>query len=159
VNLDGPIAYFISFRTYGTWLHGDEKGSVDRTRNQFGAPLIPPNAEFEERRKKLMLQDEMVFSDDQREATGETVREVCNYRGWRIHAINVRTNHVHVVVEGGATPEKMLGDFKRYGTRRMRERGLIPADRMVWSEHGSTKYLWNDVDLYVEACNYVKNCQ
>jgi hypothetical protein len=25
-----PLAYFISFRTYGTWLHGDERGSVNR---------------------------------------------------------------------------------------------------------------------------------
>jgi len=25
-----PLAYLITFRSYGTWLHGDERGSVDR---------------------------------------------------------------------------------------------------------------------------------
>ena len=28
---DAPLAYFISFRTFGTWLHGDRRGSVDRS--------------------------------------------------------------------------------------------------------------------------------
>ena len=30
-----PLAYFISFRTYGTWLHGDERFSVDRKQNKY----------------------------------------------------------------------------------------------------------------------------
>jgi len=38
-----PLAYLISFRTYGTWLHGDPRGSVDRrTHNKYGTPKIPP---------------------------------------------------------------------------------------------------------------------
>lgn len=38
---DQPLAYFITFRTHGTWLHGDQRGSVDRHgRNVFGADRI-----------------------------------------------------------------------------------------------------------------------
>ena len=158
MHLGGPLAYFITFHTYGTWLHASDKGSVDQERNQFGAPLIPPNAEFERRRRESMRQAEMVFGDDERTAMDATIREVCTHRGWRIHTINVRTNHVHVVVAGSDTPEKMLGDFKRYGTRRLRKNGLVAQDRLVWAEHGSTRYLWDDKDVY-EACNYVANCQ
>jgi hypothetical protein len=33
---DTPIAYFITFRSYGTWMHGDERGSVNAPLN-----LIP----------------------------------------------------------------------------------------------------------------------
>ena len=36
----GPLAYFVTVRTYGTWLHGDERGAVDREHNQFGAELV-----------------------------------------------------------------------------------------------------------------------
>ena len=25
-----PLAYLITIRSYGTWLHGDERGSMDR---------------------------------------------------------------------------------------------------------------------------------
>ena len=35
-----PLAYFITFRAYGTWLHGDERGSVDRLHNTFGSPSL-----------------------------------------------------------------------------------------------------------------------
>src|SRR5262249_42685946 len=40
---DRPLAYLITFRCYGTWLHGDERGSTDRHRNQYGTPFIPSN--------------------------------------------------------------------------------------------------------------------
>jgi hypothetical protein len=29
-----PLAYFITFTTYGTWLHGNGAGSVDPAHNQ-----------------------------------------------------------------------------------------------------------------------------
>ena len=37
------LAYLITFRCYGTWLHGDSRGSVDRFHNRYGAPLIAAN--------------------------------------------------------------------------------------------------------------------
>ena len=33
-----PLAYFITFRSYGTWLHGDKRGSVDRLHRRFVLP-------------------------------------------------------------------------------------------------------------------------
>jgi hypothetical protein len=35
-----PLAYLITFRSYGTWLHGKE-GSVDRFHNVYGQPKLP----------------------------------------------------------------------------------------------------------------------
>jgi REP element-mobilizing transposase RayT len=157
-HLGDALAYFITFHTYGTWLHATAKGSVDREHNQYGAPRIPPNPGFEQRRRDSMRQDEMILTPEQRDVVEKTIREVCQYRGWQLRAINVRTNHVHVVVSGAATPEKMLGDFKRYATRRLREHGLTAPDRMVWSEHGSTRYLWEEENVF-EACDYVTNRQ
>jgi hypothetical protein len=35
------LAYLITFRCYGTWLHGDERGTVGRRgSNVFGSPRI-----------------------------------------------------------------------------------------------------------------------
>ena len=34
-----PAGHFLTFRTYGTWLHGDARGSVDRFHNVPGEPL------------------------------------------------------------------------------------------------------------------------
>jgi hypothetical protein len=41
-----PLAYFITFWTYGAWLHGREIGSVDK-HNVVGMPFLPPDAEKE----------------------------------------------------------------------------------------------------------------
>ena len=39
-------AYLITFRCYGTWLHGDDRGSVDRRfYNRVGTPRITPDSE------------------------------------------------------------------------------------------------------------------
>jgi len=42
-DTDIPLAYLITFRCYGTWLHGDERGSVDRFHNQYQSPSAAPN--------------------------------------------------------------------------------------------------------------------
>jgi len=49
-----PMAYLITFRSYGTWLHGDKRGSVDRHHNRYGAPLIPPNKNWLEHNNRLL---------------------------------------------------------------------------------------------------------
>ena len=36
-----PLAFFITFTTYGAWLHGDDAGSVDRDHNEPDTPLLP----------------------------------------------------------------------------------------------------------------------
>ena len=39
-----PLAYLITIRCYGTWLHGDERRAVDRHGfNAYGAPRRAPN--------------------------------------------------------------------------------------------------------------------
>ena len=37
-----PFAYLITFRSYGTWLHGRD-GSVDRFHNVYAKPKLPAN--------------------------------------------------------------------------------------------------------------------
>jgi hypothetical protein len=42
-DTDMPLAYLITFRSYGTWLHGDQRGSIDRFHNRYKSPYIEPN--------------------------------------------------------------------------------------------------------------------
>ncbi|MBI2767326.1 MAG: transposase [Chloroflexi bacterium] len=83
-----------------------------------------------------------------------TILEVCETRGWNLFAINVRTNHVHVVVTATAPPERVLNDFKAWCTRRLRECGLASPGVHIWSRHGSTRHLWTDEHVAV-AKHYV----
>jgi hypothetical protein len=55
-DTDSPLAYLISFRTRGTWLHGDERGAIDRFHNQYRSPYIPAIPRWHQyNREKLML--------------------------------------------------------------------------------------------------------
>ncbi|MBI3269391.1 MAG: hypothetical protein HYZ53_10260 [Planctomycetes bacterium] len=149
-----PLAYFITFRTYGTWLHGDTRGSVDRKHNVFGMPLLPHDPKRAGEDAAAMANPSSVLSAAQRAIVEAAVKGVCEHRGWILHALNVRTNHLHVVVSAQVSPERVMADFKAWGTRRLVEGGTMGRGARVWTRHGSTKYLWRS-EAVAAACNYV----
>ncbi len=101
-----------------------------------------------------MAQRPLTLERPHREAVSAAIRDVCAHRGWTLHAINVRTNHVHLVVSAGSTPEQVMTSLKAWSTRRLRETGLVADGTKPWSRHGSTRYLWR-VDEIEAACHYV----
>jgi len=153
-----PLAYFITFTCYGTWLHGDERGSVDFEHSLPDTPLVMTDA-IRVRKESVRLSDPPFLLDARsREAVDSSIREVCRYRGWHLHAWNVRTNHVHVVVAADAPPAKVLIDFKAYATRRLVETGFAAKGQRVWTKHGSTRYL-NTARSLENACVYTNDHQ
>jgi REP element-mobilizing transposase RayT len=82
------------------------------------------------------------------------IREACEHRAWVNHALNVRSNHVHLVVTANTSPERAMADLKAWGTRRLRERGLAPPLGRMWTAHGSTRYLFDHRSLGM-AIDYV----
>jgi REP element-mobilizing transposase RayT len=138
-----PLAYFLTRTCHGTWLHGDERGSVDRERNVPETPFIQPQRGFEAHEQSRSTQSPVRLTSEQRSVVQATIEAHCAYQTWDLFALNVRTNHVHVVVScGDAQPEIVMGQFKSWCTRRLREADLINKDARIWTRHGSTKYLW-----------------
>lgn len=135
------LAYLITFSTYGAWLHGEFDGSVDLEHNRPGTPTLRPDPIRLRHEQRLLLTQPVRLSDQMRFVVGEAVDEVCTYRKWRLHACNVRTNHVHVVVTASEVPERVMSQLKAYATRRMREVQAIDPKRKAWARHGSTRYL------------------
>ncbi len=93
-----PLAYLITFRCYGTWLHGDERGSTDRKHNIYGTPKIASNLALERSDSKQRKQSPVTLGARERNVVETAVREACDYRKYMLLAINVRTNHAHTVV-------------------------------------------------------------
>jgi REP element-mobilizing transposase RayT len=150
-----PSAYMITFRCFGTWLHGDERGSVDRRfYNRYGAQKIEPDAEKSARRARLLKASPFLLGEPERDIVENSIKEVCEVREYRLHAINVRTNHVHSVVSGPGRPERIMDSFKAYSTKALRTARLLGVDDKAWSRHGSTKYLWTDAEI-ANAIDYV----
>ena len=152
-----PLDYLITFRCYGTWLHGEEHGSVDRRHyNRYGTPDMPANRKILEDEKSSLKQPEFKLNEQQRAAVTSAVREVCDHRAYRLYAVNARTNHVHSVVGAACKPEKIMNSFKSYATRKLREANLISDDVKPWARHAP--YLWTDNELQ-RAIDYVINGQ
>jgi REP element-mobilizing transposase RayT len=153
-----PLAYFITFTTYGTWLHGRAPGSVDREHNVPGTPHLPPEEQKERKMRTAMRQDPYVLDELRRQIVLQTIREVAAHRKWKLWAAHVRTNHVHVVLTAECKPEKVMADLKAWCSRRLREACDESSDRDRWTQHGSTRYL-NDEESFHAAVKYVINDQ
>src|SRR6185503_4151801 len=107
-DTDVPLAYLITFRSYGTWLHGDQRGSIDRQHNRYGGPFAPAN-ENRRRHNKSLLKGEPVWLDTaRRNSIEKAVRETCVHRKWELRAFSVRTNHVHSVVSANARGSEIV---------------------------------------------------
>jgi hypothetical protein len=123
-----PAAYLITFRTYGTWLHGDERGSVDRAHNRYGDSLIPGNEHRRKHNRESMKRSPVRLNADKREAVEEGIRETCSMRKWTLWSLSVRSNHVHAVVTAFCHPDQVMNAFKANGTRKLREAGFCRAN-------------------------------
>src|SRR5262245_27663630 len=96
--MEDPIGFFLTWATYGTWLPGDSRGWV---KYKHGWQLPDPILELEAAAR--MSEDACRLGVPEREAVEAQIAETCRHRGWHLHAVNCRTNHVHVVVSAPDT--------------------------------------------------------
>ena len=153
-----PLAYLITFRSYGTWLHGDARGSVDRFHNQYGEPVFPPNAARLGQTEVRLKRVPVVLTAAQRQSVERAIRETSDIRNWLLRALNVRTNHVHAVISTEARPDLVLNALKANATRQLRQDGCWEDSRSPWSDGGSRRYVWTEEGLQ-RAIDYVINGQ
>ncbi len=153
-----PRALFLTWTTYGAWHHGDERGSVDYRHNVYGRPLLEPSERRRAARTARLRSHAFVLDADARAIVHETIVKHCEVRQWELLELNVRTNHVHVVVAVHVGPDDAMSQFKAWCTRRLREAGAASREQRIWSEGGSTRYLW-DEDSVARACRYVRDGQ
>jgi REP element-mobilizing transposase RayT len=150
-----PLAYLITFRCYGTWLHGDDRGSYRRSHGIVeGVSPVGPKPGLQRAETEQLRHPPVTLDAQQRAVVEKSVREVCLHRKYRLRAVNVRTNHAHAVVSALLEPEPILDAFKAYATRALRRAGLLSTRIKPWARHGSTIYLWKERDVE-KAVEYV----
>ncbi|HSW94430.1 MAG TPA: transposase [Gammaproteobacteria bacterium] len=142
-----PLAYFITFTCYGTWLHGEKNISVDKQNNTPGTEFIRMNHYRSASVKKRLIEQPYLLDHTRREIVLSTIKEVCTFRAWVLLAAHIRTNHIHLVVHSTESPENIMNTIKAYASRRLNEL-KIDKDRLKrWTRHGSTRYLWNQPEV------------
>ncbi len=85
------LAYFITFHAYGSWLHGTEP-QFGRSQTQCaGYKMLPANEAHERSEFQRLKHKAVTLNAAMRGVVEKAIREACDYRGWRLHAIHVRS--------------------------------------------------------------------
>ena len=149
-----PLAYFLTWTTYGTWLPGDSRGWVNR-HGKRDAIVEAPCPALESHARGLMKDPPVVLDLKMREAADTGMRQACREFGWTIHALDVRSNHVHVVVTAcDAAPGKVMGILKVRGTQALNALGF-GGDRDRWWTREGSKRILNSPASVEAAIRYV----
>lgn len=151
---DEPIAFFITWTVYGTFLQGDDRGW--RRRRKGSQPPQPKLADW--RRERLLFPIQLL-DQGMREVVEAEIERLAEVRGWHVWARSARSNHVHIAVTAfGYNGARVRDQFKANCTRELREHWPVFADRPVWTKGGDCECLNTEDDLE-QAVIYVAQAQ
>jgi REP element-mobilizing transposase RayT len=164
-------SWLLSNTFYGTWLPGDERGSVTSVRD--ARPEDPASAfRFEHDIPGTLWEEELPglhraaeaqlkgppvhFDLEKAEIVLAQFEETARYRGRDLRAVSIMHNHCHLVVQVADDPDpgRMLADFKAYASRALNQRFGKPPSETWWTTKGSKRKLKDDQAL-AAAIRYV----
>lgn len=138
-----PPAYFITFTTYGNWVHADARGSVNPQHNEFGTPRIKPNPDFEKLMRERLRDSPFILNEAQRETVLQSIIHSCQYYHWRPYAVHVRTNHVHILLHAQERPDMVTIKIKAFATKFLRKNHPTIPTQKFWTRGKSARYIWD----------------
>ena len=147
------ITYFITWTTYGTWLPGDVRGwRHTKKGNQRPQPLLEAWCRNRLSGKPVLL------NETQFKKVEEVCRRHAAIRRWILHAVNARSNHVHLAVTADKAPEFVRDQFKANATRVLRQNPDAIANDKVWTRGGDCEVVDGEDDL-ARVVEYILDAQ
>jgi REP element-mobilizing transposase RayT len=148
-----PITYFITWTTYGAWLPGDQRGWRKwKSGEQQPRPLLEAWC------RDRMKEEPVLLNANQRRKVEDVCRRHAEIRGWVLHAISARSNHIHIAVTADAAPEKVRDQFKANATRVLRQQPEPITNDKVWTRGGDTEIVDGD-DALEQVVLYITEAQ
>ncbi len=105
-----------------------------------------------------MKEKAVVLDVQQRQVVEDVICEHSVYRGWELHAVSVRSNHVHVAVtvvpntgnhdnRAADGIKRVRDEFKANGTRVLRRCENPISNEKVWTKGGDIQFIDTDEAL------------
>lgn len=140
--------WLLTWRTYGTWLPGDERGFISK-HHISGEAVIHnvPGKRMDGRMEllnahaaSLLKCAPVTLTSEQATVLQEQFEETVLHRRWRIHAGAVLVNHVHLAISAPdiVKPDRVLQDLKAYGSRALNARW---RSAKWWATGGSRRHV------------------
>lgn len=153
---DYPLAYHITFGTYGMRLHGDPRGTVSRAQNRYGEPFIETDLRWE-REERLSLKFPPVFLTEEQRLFGEKVIPlICQRGGWKYHIAACQPDPCHTLLTGAAEGKAIRKWLKRWLSEELSSRWPLKEEQVWWAECGSVKWIF-DEEYFLTAYEYIRN--
>lgn len=152
-DFNDPITLFITWTAYGSWLPGDARGWRHRTKGEQ-----EPEPKLERWCRDRMSETPVLLDEQQRDVVEHAIREHSAHRSWVLHAVGVRSNHVHVAVtvvpKTGNKQHRVADGVKRVrdelkanATRVLRRCGNPISNEKVWTKGGDIQLVDSQDDL------------
>ena len=152
---DQPLAYHITFGMYGSRLHGDARGTVDRSMNKPGDPIIGRDTDWEQIERSLLRFPPVVPTSHQRQFAESIIPSICNRGGWQFHTCAAQDDHVHALLTTTADAKTVRRLLKRWLGQALSERWPLLPDATWWAEGGSVKWIW-DQQYFENVFSYIE---
>jgi REP element-mobilizing transposase RayT len=152
--LNEPLAYHITFGTYGTRLHGDARGTVDRTMNQPGDPIIGSDPALWKHEHNRMNFPPVELDAEKMSYAQSLVPAICERGKWKYHTCAAGPDHVHIVLTTKSDGQAVRKWVKRWLGEGMSLRWPLPEGATWWAEGGSVKWIWKQ-DYFENVYGYV----
>jgi len=150
-----PLAYHITWGTYGTRLHGDARGTVHRSENEFGDAIIGTDGDWQREEKSLLRFPIRILTIQQRQFIERAVPPICRRGGWELITVAAGPDHVHCVIRAAVDGKDIRKWLKRWLGESMTGHWPIQPGEVWWAECGSVKWVWNQ-DYYMRVVDYVR---
>jgi REP element-mobilizing transposase RayT len=140
------VGYMVTWTTYGTWLQGDKRGYVKN------GEILPGDKIINEANRKLQKYDPIVLSKNEKEVIRQTIIDEASFRGQKILALMVCSNHVHLVAEPCKfSIEEAVSIYKNKATSALRKFG---RPGRLWTKGFNKRFCFN-ADALAARINYV----
>ena len=94
-----------------------------------------------------MRDNPLILNESQPMEVEAIIRQHASIRGWELHAVSVRSNHVHIAVTACAPPKRVREEFKANGTTALRRMQNPVTHAKVWTKGGDIEFIDTDDDL------------
>lgn len=138
-----PLAFFITWTVYGTFLQGDRRWWRSKASGSR-----PPQPLLVQWHRDRLAHDILLLSERDRVNVHTAIQQHCEFRQWRLWIANARSNHVHVVVTAfGFAGDVVRDQLKANCTRILRQENPQFVGRPVWTVRGDWQCVNSDDDL------------
>jgi hypothetical protein len=168
-------AWLFTNTYYGTWLPGDERGSVTSVRqrraedpssefrvehDRLGTPVEGSMPSLRRSAIERMKGPPIYFDEQKAKILLAQLKETSSQRGWILRYASIMRNHAHwiALIPYELTEAKALADYKAYGSRALNREFGVPQSGTWWTSKGSKRLLTDDASLSA-ALHYVLHQQ